>query len=352
MKPDFLELVILHCLNHIHSERTIYSILHILKGKKSSQTIQDAHLYQLTPFFKTYPQLERSYLDRVVKKYEELKWLERDSDEFYRLNNKGKQILKQMLKNQPIPIHLNGWKYHLLTTSFWERLSLLVQVSSHLNVHHSKYVPIQRNRDVQRWLKDYLHQIDISRNDLSSFLYDELIRCFNFDQDIDPSIFVIRLTGFQCIGMTPEQAANSLQMEASYYHFHYMSFLHFMLKTVISNREQFPILFSIISTLKHEFSITNSTKRTYEYILQGYSIQSIAKMRRLKHNTIEDHIVELALNISEFDISPYVTDIIQEMVIKAARQVPSRQLKKIRKEAASATYFEIRLVLAKFGDML
>ncbi len=58
MELTFLQTMILFCLQKINGERTIYSIYHLLKGKKSSQTIQDTHLFHLQPLFQTEYELE------------------------------------------------------------------------------------------------------------------------------------------------------------------------------------------------------------------------------------------------------------------------------------------------------
>ena len=65
MELTFLQTMILFCLQKINGERTIYSIYHLLKGKKSSQTIQDTHLFHLQPLFQTYTNLSRNELEKI-----------------------------------------------------------------------------------------------------------------------------------------------------------------------------------------------------------------------------------------------------------------------------------------------
>ena len=65
MELTFLQTIILFCLQKINGERTIYSIYHLLKGKKSSQTIQDTHLFHLQSLFQTEYELE----SKRIRKY-------------------------------------------------------------------------------------------------------------------------------------------------------------------------------------------------------------------------------------------------------------------------------------------
>jgi uncharacterized protein YpbB len=96
--------------------------------------------------------------------------------------------------------------------------------------------------------------------------------------------------------------------------------------------------------------LTQSTEKTFQLLNQGYSIADIVNTRQLKKGTIEDHIVELALKISGFSIEPFVTVEKQNQIKKVINETMTKQLRLIQNNVQGATYFEIRLVLAKNGD--
>ena len=96
--------------------------------------------------------------------------------------------------------------------------------------------------------------------------------------------------------------------------------------------------------------MTQSTEKTFQLLNQGYSIADIVNTRQLKKGTIEDHIVELALKISDFSIEPFVTVEKQNQIKKVVNETMTKQLRLIQNNVQDATYFEIRLVLAKDGD--
>lgn len=350
MFSSFIEIVILFCLKRIKDERSIFSILHLLNGKKSSQTIQDAHFFQLTNFFQTFVDLTRSDIESFMKKYEQLEWIKEVSEHHFLLTHFGEENLNEFLHKTPIPKYLNGWKYHNTTKEFWERFSLLVQVVSQLNKNHKKYIPVQRNLDVHLSIKKLLRETKQPKNNIAKLLHDEIMYCMQ-DAEIDPSFLILRLTGYNQIGWTEKQAAEILKVDIYYFHFNFLSILHFMLNKILSNKKDYPILSLLINNSAVEVPLTQSTRRTYELIEKGYSIEEIAEIRKLKKSTIEDHLVEITLNIANFNISLYVNEEKQEMIKKIARNLPSKQLKQIRDRVENATYFEIRLVLAKYGDI-
>jgi uncharacterized protein YpbB len=343
-----IESIILNCLHQINSERTIYSVYHLLNGKKSSQTIQDAHLFSLKNYFGIYEHLTRDAFDEIYHRMTEKEWLINDGEQHYSLTASGMTLLE----NKRVPKYINGWKYHQITKIFWERLSLFIQVISNLSFGESRYLPIQKDREVHVWVKTALKDIPISRRDIGSIVYKELTECFNGTSDIDPSLVVFRLTGFQSIGLTHDQAAQQLNLNVHDYHIRFINTIHFMIQKIRDFETDFEILTFLIKDLIQEDELTLSSRKTQKLLYQGYTLEKIANIRNLKLSTIEDHLVELALHVKDFSLEPYVNHELMKRILEISRKKGTKQLKVIREEAAEATYFQIRLVLAKYGDRL
>ncbi|MCM3766528.1 helix-turn-helix domain-containing protein [Neobacillus niacini] len=341
-----IELIILHCLQSIKNERTIYSIFHLLKGKKSSQTIQDAHLFSLKPFFGILEPMTRELFDRKIAAMLQNNLI---------IDCGGQRFVpallgESLLQNNRLPIFINGWDYHQITGPVWERLTLLVQVASHLEYGETNYIPIQKNQAVHSWVKTVIKVSNISKREMGRKLYNELTKCFCNADGINPSVIVFRLTGFQQIGLTAEQAAKKLDLEALDYHLQFTNTLHYMIQNIKDNNEQFPLLAYLIQGFTENEELTLSARKTWNLLLQGYSPEMIASLRRLRVSTIEDHLVEFALNINHFQIDEYVDNGLQSKILDTSRQQGTKQLKVIKDKVKNASYFQIRLVLAKYGE--
>lgn len=351
MTIPFLNEIILYCIYKINGERSTSSIYHLLNGKKSSQTLQDMHLFGITPFFKTYDSLSRAELQMAVEKLEEYGFIVNSSDGHYVITEKGTVRAESLFNRFPFLNLMNGWKYQG-SGAFWERLSLLVQVVSNLTHYVAKYVPVQKSSEAQMWVKDLLNECPIGRIELGKDLYKELETTLCNNRFLDPALVALRFTGFDYIGLTARQAANVLELEEDLYRFQFIAFIHYMMGKSKENSNEFPILNKILGRLHDPIPLTASTKVTMNLLEEGLSIEEIAATRRLKVSTIQDHIVELALNLEAFDISPYVDDKKVGAIISAAKEASSRQLKHIRSLLENVDYFEIRLVMAKYGDGL
>ena len=96
--------------------------------------------------------------------------------------------------------------------------------------------------------------------------------------------------------------------------------------------------------------LTGSAYQTAQLYYEGCSIEQICMLRNLKKSTIEDHLVELAMNEPSFDITPFVTCEDQQLVHTAVEDYATRKLKVLHEVLPHLTYFQIRLALAK-GEM-
>lgn len=346
---SFMHQLILYCLHAMNGERSIYAIFHILNGKKSSQTIQDVKLFRLEPFFNTYKNFSRKELEEIVSDLEKEQLITEKELKVFQLTTKGKETAKQFLYCYPFLNDLNGWKYPY-DWLFWQRFTLFVQVISNSIYGEKSYLPIQKNKEVQRWVKTVLLTLPFSREQLGRKLYDELVSALKRNEYMSPAVLVSRLTGYKSIGITKEQACELFQMEKELYHYQFISYLHYLIRTIEENKMEFPLLFLLIKDLQHIAPLTMSARKTYTLMQKGYSMEEIAKIRNLKVSTIQDHIVEMALNLENFQIETFVNEEKRRKIVKAVKCNPTKQLKYIKQQVNEASYFEIRLVIARLKN--
>ncbi|OCA90965.1 hypothetical protein A8F94_03590 [Bacillus sp. FJAT-27225] len=348
---SYLEMLILFCLKQLNGERSIYSIYHLLNGKKSAQTIQDAHLFELTRFFRVYESLSRELLEDIVKILASKGLIESGNPAHYFVTVKGNALLTEALEVHPFPNHLSGLRFSQLSQILWERLSLLVQVCSHFTYKENSYVPIQKGRQTQLWVKAFFSKRDSAeKTKIPYLIYRELMEVLDNKGIPIPDILVLRLSGYKHIGMTTGQAASRLGMDEVHYRVEFQGILHYICETVITNGARFPILYELVRDGSKSSALTLTSRQTMKLLHQGYSIEDISMFRNLKISTIEDHIVEIALNCPDFSIDPFVRAEEQQMIAELAEKTSSKQLRHLRDLLGGMDYFKIRLVLAKLGD--
>jgi uncharacterized protein YpbB len=343
----FLNALILWGLKRIRSERTVYSVFHLVKGKKSSQTIQDAHFYKLDNLFHTFPNLKREAFDKILQTFVNQSLLVVNFDLSYHLTNEGERQLLNYFKERTFPAFLNGMKLQEHSLIFWKRLTIMIQVMSNLIYSNRHYYPIQRDQALLRWLKQFIASKNMSKEQLSSLLYEELYSVFSNEPPENPDMMVIRLTGYTQIGKTTEQAARQFGLETTEYWYRFLNLLHYFIEKVMNNKTAFPVLNSLIQDVNKPFPMTKSTLETYELLLKKFSITKISEVRKLKENTIQDHIIEIALTVPNYSIQDFMDKNTEEKIISMANNLGKQKLKPIKEHLEGVTYFQIRLALAK-----
>ncbi|GIN73456.1 ATP-dependent DNA helicase RecQ [Bacillus sp. J14TS2] len=346
----FLSALLLKCLRELNGERTIYSIYHLLVGKKSSQTLQDAHLFDLAPFFKTIPDMRRSEFDHHIQIFIEQQYIEYDPKTLIgHITDKGSEAYLTYFEAVAIPNYVNGLKFQDAAIQMWKRLTLFVQVLSYMNHAENRYYPVTRDHDIQTWVKSYLFHHKEQKGSLAADLHEELSILLTTPFPEDPVSVIWRLSGYQMIGYTDKQTAEYLNLEQTEYHFRFLNALHYWITQIVAKPNQFRIMHSLVDDVYQSIPLTNTAAKTAELLAMHHSVEKVACLRNLKKSTIEDHIIEIAMNDPAFSIEPFIDFKLAKEIVRAARHLQVKKLKPIKEQIDAATYFQIRLALARIG---
>jgi uncharacterized protein YpbB len=348
---NYLTYVILYCLKQFKGERSIFAIYHLLTGKKSAQTIQDGKLYRLSFLFGVYPLLNKEQLSEVIQDLTLKHFIVSLEKDRYVLTNEGMDILERQLAKEPLPKAIDGWKYGDIGKIFWKRLSLVIQTVSNLVRNHSTFIPITPDEEVISWVKQYLLHTQVHRKKLAEQLYQELFHCLSQMSNLEATVFVMSLSSHERIGLTRKQIASYLQEDETKLHFLFLNVLHHMIQLVDNQRHTYPTLYQMLYDLLKKESLTETAKKTLHLLNKGLTIEEIATFRKLKRSTIEDHIVEIALNVPGFSIDRFISKDKERYLTSILQKLQTKRLKAIKDVVGNdLTYFEIRLVLAKSGE--
>lgn len=339
--------MILSAIKQFQEERSVSAVYYLLQGKQSIQSIQDAHLFRLTHYYRVYKHLKKSDFMTKINNLENKGLIQRiNQADYYTINEKGKRWLEQ---NQILAqdLHLNGLTYHQMDDEFVARLLLMIQVWTNGLKKNNKYISVIDKSEVQLWVKSYYNQTKIDIKAYLQLLYDELVQILKSINKDMAEIFILQLTSYQRFGLTTMQLANKYHLLPEDIHFMTMSVIHRILQAVETEPKQYRVLTQMKKGLRQATSLTNSATRTNDLLNRGFTLEQIAKIRHLKINTIYDHIVEIAIHKDDFVLSRYMTDEQQIQITTAIQQIQSYTLKEIKLIVdESISYFQIRLVLA------
>lgn len=348
-----LQKIILYSLYKIRDERTINAIYHLLTGKQSIQTIQDAHLFHLGRFFALYKQLQIGEFKKQLVSLTEHNYIDKIEENQFTLTTKGLQLVNEYTDDT---YYWNGMKFHQIDELFMQRLFLIIQVWTNRQAGINRYIPIVEDVKVTAWVKRFYRQQGSNVSEHLRQLYEELIQLFEELPEVYPNLFIKQITTNRSIGLTDDQLASKYKRSSSHIYLMYKNYVHYMLRKIKETTNQYPLLQLLIEDLHNvhqKTTITNSAKMTEAFVKRGLSPNQIAAKRRLKVTTIYDHIVEIALHDQQFPMERFVSKEMQREVYEAVVRLNSFKLKNIKETISEEiSYFQIRLALTRINTLI
>lgn len=339
-----LRQILLHIFYQLNNERTINAAYHLLRGKRSGQTIQDVGIFKLYPYFGILRKLARPTFEDGVNSLRTEDWIQTDDNGYFTMTESGVEQAQKL----ELPL-FDGWHYQGNEHIFYGRLSLIVQSLSNQSAGIRAFVPIQRNEEIQAWCRQFLLESDFLSGTLQQALYEEMKESMEQGtlSTLQKELLIERLTGVGVTGLPWQQLSFEHELSELDCQLLFISALHQWLDTIHQNRERFVYLSKLAENIRIDNVLTGSAYQTAQLYNQGYSLEQISVMRRLKGSTIEDHVVELAMNEPTFDITPFISYEQHQAVQEAVRLHATRKLKVLHDALPQLSYFQIRLALAK-----
>ncbi|MFC0472937.1 helix-turn-helix domain-containing protein [Halalkalibacter kiskunsagensis] len=335
-------------LDYFKESRSIYGIFHLLKGKKSAQTIQDGAFFGVLSYFGLFPSLKRHELEKDINHLilnGQAYWVEQDKAV---LTNDGKEKLTQFQMENQYLSDLSGWQYHSYSEEFWLRICLYVQVITHIVSGNHQFYPITHQSSVQQWVKKHLPKSNDEREEKRNHIFHELYVFLSRCSDLQATIFVQQLSGENRVGLTKLQLAEQLRMDEITINLYHLSTVHRLLYELNNKKDTYEHLSLFDIGLKKPIVLTESARQTFQLFQKGHSIEEISRIRLLKQNTIEDHIVEIAILHPQFSIRPFVNKELEDHIFKLADKLQTSRLRELKEQLGSeVSFFVIRLVLAR-----
>ncbi|SES34009.1 helix-turn-helix domain-containing protein [Psychrobacillus sp. OK032] len=337
----YFQQLLLLIIHKFQGERSSTAPYYLLKGKKSGQTIQDVTYFQLHPYFSLYPKLAKeTYEEEIMKLHAEGFIIMNES--MIAITEKGLHQIVSVRR----PFY-NGWILRGNEFIFWGRVELIVQTLSQFQGNEKKFVPVQKNNEIHHFVKAFLHERDFQSKTFVANFKKQLFHLLENTQllEIHRNLFVYRLSGYKNSGLTWEQLASHHHITVLDVKFLFIECLHILLNEI--TEEKYPDFHALTKDIYVQTPLTDSANKTSKLFEKGYTIEEVARMRFLKRNTIEDHVIEIVSVNPNFPVGSFISDEQIQQVLQIAQERQTKKLKIIREEIPDLSYFQIRLALTK-----
>ncbi len=296
----------LYSKKHPVKPSTLY---HILVGKRTASILFKAHSYHAINFFSIFPYLQREQYDEMMQLFISKGWIKaKKADEDFYLCEKGKKEIESYFSKHFYPTRLNQLTQGKATKEFWEKIIFLTQVLSELRYKNNHYLPIEKEFKTQLWVKKWLKRNQLEKQELAISYGKEWIQVLKEMDAIDAEMIVSQLTGHEKIGKTSTQLAAKYGVEPIEIAFLLQNAIIQLMEKVAENKEKYPFFYLVYQECVGDrfSSLSQSTKITAHYLEKGLSVEKIAVKRKLKLNTISEHVIELAIIFPDFKVSSFM----------------------------------------------
>ncbi|WP_114571008.1 helix-turn-helix domain-containing protein [Exiguobacterium flavidum] len=331
MEPTFIERILLEAIFRLEGERTDRSLFHVIQGKRSATTLQDAHFYRLDSLFGMVPLDPKGYeeqLNNLIRKG----WIRNVP---FELTEEGRGLIGHTFIVDGLGGECRGYSLIL-----WKRFSLLLQTLLCLK-QKTTFIPVQQDEGTKSWVRHTLRTIE-DRDAWIETAYRELRNALESLEGEDATLITYRLSGNRT-GLSLPQLAERLDVDTLSIRMQFQQAWVSCLKSLPES--------GLIHGLARDVSrdkMTTSAARTYELLRLGLSIEEIKSRRRLKDSTMEDHLVEIAMYGDRFPLEQFVPESVAKEIRMIQQSEGTFALKRIRQNMKQeCSYFQIRIVLAR-----
>ncbi|ADU30093.1 helix-turn-helix domain-containing protein [Evansella cellulosilytica] len=348
---NYFSWLLLKIIKKIDGQRSSSGIFHLLTGKRSAQTIQDAFLFQCTQIVGSMKEMSRQAYEEAIRKLviNDLVMLEKRA---VILTKNGELKLRALddIFHLPKSYNASRFEWNGLTNFFWERLSLTIQTLSYVNIKQYTFIPVTYKMNTQRWVKSYLTHSSSTYQEISINLHKEIKQFLLNLSNEEAELFVSRLTSPYKTGKTYSQLSHLYQNDPLYTKIYFHSILHRLIHEVKSNSD-YTFLKKFIPVLNNIQLLTASATESKKLLDIGKTMKEVSEIRNLKESTIEDHVIELALFDPLFDYESFISAEQMEEIILISNRLGTKKLRAIKEKLpCEINYFQIRLALTKMEE--
>ncbi|MBG9790905.1 helix-turn-helix domain-containing protein [Brevibacillus laterosporus] len=356
----FFETVVLNGLAVLQGERTPQSLYYMVKGRKANQVWQDVNNFNLHSYYRLFPWISRGLWEQTMKNLMEKKWVsntnvaQKNAISSFELTSSGYQQLCEQNKTYQLErwlSEINGISITEEATLFRLQALLMVQTISQLLYANAHFSPIVQNREIQRQIKQLLAE-PVGRAAWLNGLAAELYLLMDM---LEPSLqqqFFLQWTGASQVGLTSRQIAYQFRESFLFTEVKLLSIWSSMYCEVKENKSgQFPLLQKLCQLQSAQKPpISMSAWETYKMLQKDITLEEIASRRAIKLNTVEDHLIEVALMSLPCKYGRWVSEQQIEFVHEASERLKTKRLRLLKDELGhDYSYLQIRLALALRG---
>ena len=308
MSLTYNELFILNLFSHSQAKKGS-TVFHILQGKRTASILYRAVDYSLEPFFGFFPQLDRLVFYKKLENLVSMGYLlvSQEKNEYF-LSQMGKDIVESYFSDHYRPRHLNWLTQGRAIVDVQRKIYFLTQVFSEIRHENKRYLPVEKDYDIQQWVKRWLAKQERDLQELAIEFGKEWKMLLSSLETENAVILVHLMSGHDAVGLTKNQLSQQMDLPELEITLRQFDSLGYLIEQISADSKPFPLFASVVqeTIAPNEKGLSTSAKETALLLKKGYSIEKITHIRRLKKSTISEHLIEVVILFPALDIQQFI----------------------------------------------
>lgn len=314
----------------------------INEGKKTPSNLFIAEKNHLQSLFNAQYDLSTKQWEEVMQQLLYYNFVQ-IREELYTGTVTGKKRKKDFLRENTIFSAEHTLEFSQTRNQLWSWIVFVSQILSEFAYDSKKYIPYSSNRENQIRVKNWLRKQNKPMSEIKQLWSEELIKFINDLPDTYRYLLIDQLVGFNKDGLTDRQLSEKYKLSK----IELDIVMNHLMQLLIRN--QF-CSDSVINSLVQEVHLLNkkglshSATETLKLINQSWSIEAISRKRRIKLNTVKEHILEAVLVIQALPVSLFIPESYYHKLNQLFIEKPDLTYKEALSELTDCEFFWYRLV--------
>lgn len=340
MSTDFL----LEYITFLFTTKTVVTPKHLVliaSGKRTPSNLFTAEKNELQGLFNSSLQLDQSEWETSLNTLVQKKSLDKDG-EMYQLSSYGLEKKKEFKRRYPFINQISTLTYSQTRKEFWNWFIFVTQIVSELSYRNSRYIPYISDNNKQMMIKKWLAAELTDTKELPQKWAEELSTFLEQIPEVYRYFILDQLTGHDIEGLTRRQLSQKYKLDSVEINIsviHLMDELHKQLKVLPSMNS----LWLAVHAYCHN-GLSESAWRSKQLLEQNHSISQVARIRKLKENTIKEHILENILVDQGKAVNQFIPETIYRTLIDMFEADPRLIYKEAQDHFEFLDFFWFRLV--------
>lgn len=325
-----------------NTDVTVRQLNLIASGKRTPSVLYNVEKNNLYVLFALFPDISLKEWQHVIQ-YLISDGLLELHDDYVKITPEGSIQKDKFLKKHTFINNLDQLHYSATKKLYWRRFIFITQILSEFSYQNKRYIPYLTSVDDQMSTKKWLSTLNEPLSELALSWMRELTALLQLFTIEHANFIAGHFIGHGLSGKTSRQLQSVYDLSSE----HYVVLIDQLSYQMAQlDKDIFPLMTSLWDHTHSDCDegLSRSAWLSKMLLEKGYSLEEVARRRKLKSNTIKEHILECVLITDWSYYKRYISSKHYKSLHSLFTSKPSTDFSEAKERISDLDFFTFRLV--------